>query len=91
MPWKELSPKMHKVKFLAERRKNDESRAELCRQFGISRKTGYKLIARWREEEEGALIEYSRAPLSHPNATPEPVRQAILGLRLKHPAWGPKK
>ena len=91
MPWKELSPKMHKVEFLAEWRKNDESMAELCRQFGISRKTGYKLIARWREEEEGALIEHSRAPLSHPNATPEPVRQAILGLRLKHPTWGPKK
>ena len=91
MTWKEMSPKMHKMEFLADWRKNDDSMRALCRKHGISPKTGYKLIARWREEEEGALIEHSRAPKSHPNATPEPVRQAIIGLRLKHPAWGPKK
>jgi transposase-like protein len=91
MPWKEMSPKMHKVQFLADWRKNDESMSALCAQHGISRKTGYKLIARWRQEQEGAFIEHSRAPLSHPNATPQALCHAIIELREKHPTWGPKK
>jgi transposase InsO family protein len=91
MTWKEMSPKMLKMEFLADWRKNDDSMVSLCRKHGISPKTVSKLIARWRDEQEGALIEHSRAPKSHPNATPEPVRQAIIGLRMKHKGWGPKK
>ncbi|MEQ8818951.1 MAG: IS481 family transposase [Sumerlaeia bacterium] len=91
MPWKETSPKMEKVQFIAAWRTNQDSMAELCRQFGISRKTGYKIVARWRAEEEGAFTEHSRAPKSCPWATKAPVREAILALRRKHPTWGPKK
>lgn len=91
MPWKETSPKMEKIAFLAAWRSNEESKAELCRRFGISRKTGYKLWERWREEEEGALCERSRAPRSCPHALPDAVRQALVELRREHPTWGPKK
>ena len=51
MPWKVMSPKMEKLRFLAAWRANEESMSELCRRFGISRKTGYKIVARWRNEE----------------------------------------
>jgi hypothetical protein len=83
MPWKEMSPKMHKVQLLADWRKTDETM--LCAKHGISRKTGYKLIARWRQKQEGAFIEYpsqSHAPIAY---------HAIIELREKHPTWGPKK
>lgn len=91
MPWKELSPKMQKIEFLAAWRGNLESKAELCRRFGVSRKTGYKLWRRWREEEEEALCPRSRAPLRCPHAMEEQVRLAIIELRRSHPSWGPKK
>ena len=91
MPWKEMSPKMQKVAFLAAWRENTESMTELCRRFEISRKTGYSLVARWRAEEEGALVERSRAPRSCPHATPSAVREAVLALRRERPTWGPAK
>jgi transposase InsO family protein len=91
MPWKETSPKMEKMRFIVAWRANEESMAELCRRFGISRKTGYKIISRWREEQEGALAERSRAPRSCPWATPPEVCEEILALRRERPTWGPKK
>lgn len=91
MPWKETSPKMQKVAFLAAWRENTESMTELCRRFGISRKTGYALVERWRAEEEGALVERSRAPRSCPHATPVEVQDAVLALRRERPTWGPAK
>jgi len=91
MPWKETSPKMQKVAFLAAWRENTESMTELCRRFGISRKSGYALVERWRAEEEGALVERSRAPRSCPHATPAEARDAVLALRRERPTWGPAK
>jgi len=91
MPWKVMSPKMEKLRFLAAWRANEESMSDLCRRFGISRKTGYKIVARWRNEEEGALLERSRAPQSCPWSTPQEVRDLLVALREQRPTWGPKK
>lgn len=91
MSWRETSPKMEKVAFLAAWRANEESMAELCRRFEISRKTGYKLVQRWREEEEGALVERSRAPGKCPHATDRPIVERIVAIRREHYTWGPKK
>jgi transposase InsO family protein len=91
MPWKVTSSKMEKLQFLAAWRANEDSMSELCRRFGISRKTGYKIVTRWREEEEGALLERSRAPQSCPWSTPKEVCEALVSLRQERPTWGPKK
>ncbi len=66
MPWKECSPMSELVKFIAEYEAGDDSFARLCRRFGISRKTGYKWVARWREEGSAGLAARSRAPKNCP-------------------------
>ncbi len=65
--------------------------AELCRQSGISRETGYKWLNRFKREGYDGLEEKSRAPQSSPLAKAEEVVHAILEVREAHPRWGPKK
>jgi transposase InsO family protein len=64
--------------------------AALCRRFGISRKTGYKWLERFRAEGEAGLQERSRASQRHPNQTPRVMEEAIIAIRQGR-AWGPKK
>lgn len=64
---------------------------QLCADFGISRKTGYKILRRYAEEGPSALSDRSRAPDRHPNQTPVAIEAAILRERKAHPTWGSKK
>jgi len=70
---------------------DDRTMSELCRQFGVSRKTGYKLVRRFEEGGVEGLKDRSRAPWSHPNATPSEVEALVVQARLEHPRWGPRK
>ncbi|RZJ07873.1 MAG: IS481 family transposase [Rubrivivax sp.] len=65
----------------------------LCRQFGISPKTGYKWLARFEAAagEVQALHDRSRRPLSSPARSSDAIQQAVLALRRQHPAWGGRK
>jgi len=65
--------------------------ADLCRQFGVSRKTGCKWLERYRQGGLEALRDRSRAPEHHPNEVLEDVENAILQLRREHMHWGPAK
>lgn len=65
--------------------------AELCRRFGVSRKTGFKLLARFRDEGLAALVERSRRPRTLRSPTLPDVEGAVLALRDLHPAWGGRK
>jgi putative transposase len=69
------------------RLENGERMTDLCREFGISRKTGYKIRKRYEEDGIEALIDRSCGPLSSPNRTPK----LIVELRMPKPARGPKK
>ena len=91
MPWSETDPVTERLKFVAAHRAGRESMTELCMRFGISRKTGYKILARYRDEGPEGLRDRSRAPASHPNQTPPAMEGAILRVRKKHPRWGSKK
>ncbi|NIT72916.1 IS481 family transposase, partial [candidate division KSB1 bacterium] len=62
-----------------------------CRQFGISRKTGYKFLQRYLEVGEPALQDRSRRPQSSPNKTAKEIEALILQLRQEHPVWGARK
>jgi transposase InsO family protein len=64
---------------------------ELCERYGISRKTGYKWLDRYRLEGPGGLEERSHAARVHGRATPPYVVDAIVGLRQERPSWGPRK
>jgi len=65
--------------------------AALCREFGISRKTGYKFISRYIEEGIDGLKDRSRSRHSHPNAISDALERIVLEARNNHPSWGPKK
>jgi transposase InsO family protein len=90
MPWQETEPVNERMKFVVALQRG-LSMTEACRQFGISRKTGYKILARFQAEGPEALRDRSRAPKTHPNRTPPELEAAILRLRRKYPTWGSKK
>lgn len=64
---------------------------QLCREYGVSRKTGYKLLKRYDQEGAAGLKDRPRAPKSHPNQTAPEVEAEILRVRKQHPTWGSKK
>lgn len=91
MPWKATHVMDERLRFVAAAREKKEPFAELCRRFGISRKTGYKLLQRYEVEGPKALADRSRARQTHANAVPESMVRIILAKREAHPTWGPKK
>ena len=78
LPWKETSVESERLQFIERHAAGEETVAELCRRFGISRKTGYKLIGRYEAYGEGGLLDLSRAPHYHPNATSTQVVERIV-------------
>jgi transposase InsO family protein len=67
--------------------------AELCRRRGVSRKTAYKWLARYRAEgeESAALCDRSRRPHDSPRRSDGELERQVVELRGKHPAWGGRK
>lgn len=95
MPWKETCAVDERMKFIVDWERlvvTDElSMSALCERYGVSRKTGYGLVARYEAEGLAGLAARSRAPHRHPNATPLALETAILDVRGGHPSWGAKK
>lgn len=91
MPWSETTPMDQKTQFIADYLRDRLSMSELCAMYGISRKTGYKILDRYLRQGPAGLEERSRKPRSSPNQTPEEVVAAILEARKRHPTWGAKK
>src|SRR5687767_7910932 len=91
MPWKETHVMKERTQFIAAYIEGRESMAALCRRFGVSRKTGYKILRRFELEGPGGLLDRSRNPQHHANAVPEILVSAILAKREAHPTWGPRK
>lgn len=91
MAWAETCSMHEKARFCMCYERGEGSMSELCRRFGVSRKTGYGILARWRSAGPGGLSDRSHAPHHRPQAVSKSVRQAILGLRGLRPTWGPKK
>lgn len=91
MPWKETTPKMDRARFLALHTEGLYSMTELCARFGISRKTGYKWLARFETHSWEGLADQSRRPHASPRHTTPAVEAALVQLRQRRPHWGPKK
>src|SRR5881397_3494898 len=91
MPWTRTDWMSERVKFIAAYLEHEASFIDLCRDFGVSRKTGYKWVRRYEADGAGALEDRSRAPHAHPNAVRENIVEAILAIRRRHPRWGPRK
>ena len=90
MPWLEVNPMDAKLFFLSDCLRNTGSFAELCRQHGISRKTGYKWYRRYQAQGINGLQEQSRRPRHSPETIPYVIRKEIIRLRKKY-TWGAKK
>lgn len=65
--------------------------AELCREFQVSRKTGYKWVQRFLDGGVPNLVDLATVPKHVPHAVSNEVVQAIVALRKRYPTWGPKK
>ena len=90
MPWMECDRMSEKVKFIA-RLLDGERMADLCREFGISRKTGYKFLERYQTNGFVALDERTKRPHRSPSRTPSDIVKLITELRNAHPSWGAPK
>jgi transposase InsO family protein len=77
--------------FVSFARQDGSNLSELCRRYGISRKTAYKWLARYEVEQMAGLVDRSRRPLSSPKRTAEEMETLIVSLRQEHPAWGGRK
>lgn len=88
MPWSIHNAMTQRMKFVLEWLDGLESKAELCRRYGISRRIGYKWVERFRRHGPGGLADRSRAPQQHPNRTPPDAVERVLALRRQHPDWG---
>lgn len=90
MGWMECSKMDEKLKFIA-RYLEGEKMAPLCREFGITRPTGYKLIERYKMMGQCALVEQKRTPHRYANQLPVAIEAMILDLKREYPNWGAPK
>lgn len=91
MPWKSTSVEAEQVRFIQHWQEGRVDFAQLCRLFGISRKTGYKRLRRFEAYGFEGLSDRSRAPHSHPNQTEARVAEMVVEAKRAHLTWGPRK
>jgi transposase InsO family protein len=90
MPWKECSVMDERLRFVAKLLEG-ESMTEVCREFGISRKTGYKIFGRYKEHGFEALSDRSRRPVRYANQLAPQIETLIVTLKRGKPHWGARK
>jgi len=91
MPWKTVDVMDQRKRFVLRALDPTTRMAELCREFGIARRTGYKWVKRFKEHGEKGLEDLTRRPRGSPSKTPGELQLEVVKLRLEHPTWGPKK
>jgi transposase InsO family protein len=90
MPWKECKRVDERLRFVA-RLLDGEKMSAVCREFGISRPTGYKIFNRYKDLGLDGLVDRSRRPYRHANRLPFQVERAIVAIRRERPTWGAPK
>ena len=87
MPWKECHVVDERVRFVR-RLLDGETMTALCAEFGIARKTGYKIFQRYQQIGVRGLSDRSRRPYRHANQLPSAVEALIVRLKKDYPTWG---
>jgi putative transposase len=90
MPWKECHVEDERLRFIA-RLLDGEAMTALCSEFGISRKTGYKIYDRYKDCGLQGLTDRSRRPYRHANQLPMAIEKTIVRLKREYPSWGAPK
>jgi transposase len=91
MPWKETSVMDERKEFIFRTWKNNETFTETCRKFGISTKTGYKWLNRFKQKGAAGLQDEPRIAKNVRNKTDAEVQIRLLRLKRKYKNWGAKK
>ena len=90
MPWTESTKMDEKLRFVS-RFLDGESISALCREFGISRVTGHKIVDRYKESGMKAFTDRSRKPFRQANRLPFQVEKLIVQVKKEFPTWGAPK
>jgi transposase InsO family protein len=88
MPWKEATTMSERSAFIEQAKQEGANLSALCKEYGISRVTGYKWLRRYAEAGEQGLGDRTRRPHRSPSRTADKVESAILEVRSDHPGWG---
>lgn len=91
MPWQETDVMDQRTEFVLRVLRNVERFGDLCREFGVSRKTGYKWKARFLQEGLSGLGDQTRRPNTTPSEIHERMVCQIVKVKLAHPGWGARK
>jgi len=91
MPWKEVSTMSLRQEFVLLADVEVSNMSQLCQRFGLSRKTGYKWLARYRKSGSPGLEDQPRRPHDSPSRTEEAIESEVLKVRGHHPSWGGRK
>jgi putative transposase len=87
MPWQERCAMDQRSRFVRESLSGLWTMTELCEQFAVSRKTGYKWLQRYEAGGRPALVDQSRRPHGHPDAIPDRIVERLLEVRHRFPRW----
>ena len=90
MPWPASSVMEERLRFVA-RLLDGEAMTDVCRDFGVSRKTGYKIFDRYKAYGLEALTDRSRRPVRYANQLPQQIEGLIVRLKADKPHWGARK
>ena len=91
MPWLETAPMDQRSRFIDAYLEGGFTMTELCARFQVSRRVGYKWVARYDAEGRKGLVDRSRAPNRCPHKVPDEVATLLCNARKKHRDWGPEK
>ena len=91
VPWKEQRNVDQRLAFVLAHMRGTSTMTDLCRDFGVSRKTGYKWTQRFLDGGAPNLVDRARAPTTVSHAVSAAMRDEIIALRRRYPTWGPKK
>jgi transposase InsO family protein len=91
MPWREITPMSERLNMCRLAMEGEFNKSELARDFGVSRKTAYKWIDRYRREGDAGVFDRSRRPGKSPGCVSEDVVREVFELKASFPMWGPRK
>jgi transposase InsO family protein len=91
MPWDETTRMSQRVRFISDLESCQFTMTELCAQYGISRKTGYKWAERFVASGPGGLEDRPHTAKSFPHQVSGEKAEQIVSLRRRFPSWGPRK
>src|SRR5437879_9283096 len=91
MPWQESIVVEERLRFVVIASRKEKRFSDLCREFGISRQTGYTWLRRYAAGGSSHMVDRSRRPVHSPKRTVAELEQAVVELRRCRPDWGAPK